>query len=116
MADQKLSALPPGGPIDPADLFYSVQGGVSVSQTAVTLRDFFLHAPSYTVAGLPPGGPLGALAVVTNGAPGQPWAGIVAGGGTARYLVWFNGANWTIVGDGGYAPGGFVPTYHIYGF
>ena len=71
---------------------------------------------SYTVSTLPPG-TIGQMAIVTDGAPGQTWASTVVGGGTARYLVWFNGANWTVVGDGGYAPAvGTRPTYHIYGF
>jgi hypothetical protein len=57
------------------------------------------------------------LAFVIDGAAGQAWASIISGGGTARYLVWFNGANWTVVGDGGYAPAvGAHPTYYIYGF
>ena len=71
---------------------------------------------SHTVASLPPTGPIGTMAIVTDGAAGQTWASTVAGGGTARYLVWFNGAHWTVVGDGGYAPTGVAPTYYIYGF
>ena len=72
---------------------------------------------SHTVASLPVGGPIGTMAIVTDGATGQTWASTVVGGGTARYLVWFNGANWTVVGDGGYAPTGAAhPTYYIYGF
>jgi hypothetical protein len=70
---------------------------------------------SSTVAGLPPTGPIGTMAIVTDGAPGQAWASTVVGGGNARYLVWFNGAHWTVVGDGGYSPTGH-PTYFIYGF
>ena len=71
---------------------------------------------SSTVAGLPVGGPIGTMAIVTDGASGQTWASTIAGGGTSRYLVWYNGANWTVVGDGGYAPTGVHPTYYIYGF
>jgi hypothetical protein len=69
----------------------------------------------YTVATLPPG-VIGQMAYVTNGVPGQAWSSTVVGGGTARYLVWFNGANWTVVGDGGYAPPLVHGTYYIYGF
>ena len=71
---------------------------------------------SSTVAALPPTGPIGTMAIVTDGAPGQTWASTVTGGGTSRYLVWFNGAHWTVVGDGGYAPVAEHPTYYIYGF
>jgi hypothetical protein len=73
-------------------------------------------APMSTVAGLSPSGPVGALYYVTDGSAGLGWSALVTGGGSARYLVWFNGANWTVVGDGGYAPGVYHPTYHIYGF
>ena len=69
----------------------------------------------YTVSTLPMG-TVGQMAYVTDGAPGQAWASTIVGGGTARYLVWFNGANWTVVGDGGYAPPLVHPTYYIYGF
>jgi hypothetical protein len=71
---------------------------------------------SYTAASLPPTGPIGTLAIVTDGAPGQTWASTVTGGGSSRYLVWFNGAHWTVVGDGGFAPGVARATYYIYGF
>jgi hypothetical protein len=71
---------------------------------------------SYTVATLP-SAPIGTMAVVTDGAPSQAWASVITGGGTARYLVWFNGAHWTVVGDGGYAPvGGYIPLYPYYGY
>jgi hypothetical protein len=40
MADQKLSALPAGAAIANADLFYSDQGGSSVSQTGLALSNF----------------------------------------------------------------------------
>jgi hypothetical protein len=72
---------------------------------------------SYPVGGLPPSGPIGTMAYVTDGSAGLPWAATVTGGGHTRYLVWFNGANWTVVGDGGYTPpSGAVPTYPYYGF
>jgi hypothetical protein len=74
-------------------------------------------APHYMVATLPSAGPTGALAYITDGAPGLGWKANIVGGGTARYLVWYNGANWTVVGDGGFAPiTGVPPTYYIYGF
>ena len=119
MPDTKLSDLPSGSPITAPDLFYSVQSGVSVKQTAATLSSFFGlpgQAPGpYTVATLPAGAG-GQLAFVTDGASGQAWASIISGGGSARYLVWFNGANWTVVGDGGFAPAMGGSHYYLYGF
>jgi hypothetical protein len=74
-------------------------------------------APVSTVAALSPSGPIGAIYYVTDGASGLGWAANVVGGGTARYLVWYNGSHWTVVGDGGYAPVTAAhPTYYIYGF
>ena len=71
---------------------------------------------SSTVAGLPPTGPIGTMAIVTDGAPGQAWASTVVGGGSSRYLVWFNGANWTVVGDGGFIGTIGVTTFYWLGF
>jgi hypothetical protein len=75
------------------------------------------NAPRYMVATLPASPPVGSLAYVDDGALGLGWAATIVGGATARYLVWYNGANWTVVGDGGYAPSFATrPTYYIYGF
>jgi hypothetical protein len=72
---------------------------------------------SYTVSTLPASPKIGQMAIVTDGATGQTWAQNISGGGTARYLVWWNGSHWTVVGDGGYAPSGAAhPTYPYYGF
>ena len=67
----------------------------------------------YTVSTLPPG-TIGQMAYVTDGASAQAWASTIVGGGTFIYLVWFNGANWTVVGNGGFSMG--HATYYIYGF
>ena len=83
--------------------------------TPTTLSSAVIAAGPYTVIGLP-AGVIGQLAYVTDGAPGQAWASNIVGGGTARYLVWFNGAHWTVVGDGGYAPPLASGHYYIYGF
>jgi hypothetical protein len=69
----------------------------------------------YRVANLPTG-TIGQMVYVIDGVAGQSWAATIVGGGTSRYLVWFNGANWTVVGNGGYSAAMFVPTYYIYGF
>ena len=52
----------------------------------------------YTVSSLP-SGTLGQIARVTNGAAGIGWGNIVTGGGSTNYLVWYNGINWTILGQ-----------------
>jgi hypothetical protein len=70
----------------------------------------------YTVATLPPSPHVGQVAFVTDGAAGQTWASTVVGGGHSSYMVWFNGLNWTVVGDGGYTYPTSRPTYPIYGF
>jgi hypothetical protein len=45
-----------------------------------------------------PAGALGAIQCVNNGSAGLAWGDTVTGGGTAKYLVWFNGANWKVIG------------------
>jgi len=54
---------------------------------------------SYTVATLPTG-VLGAQAQVSDGDAGLAWGATVinSGAGATKYLVWYNGANWTVVG------------------
>jgi hypothetical protein len=52
---------------------------------------------NYTVATLPVG-VTGSVARVTDGAAALAWGATVTGGGTAQYLVWYNGAAWTVVG------------------
>ncbi len=51
---------------------------------------------NFTVAGLP-SGYLGLIAVVNN-ANAPVIGSIVAGGAAAKALVWYNGANWTVIG------------------
>jgi hypothetical protein len=70
----------------------------------------------YTVATLPASPTVGQLAYVTDGAASLGWAAPISGGGHSRYYVWYNGANWTVVGDGYTPPIGVHPTYYIYGF
>lgn len=53
-----------------------------------------LEPVAYAVADLPPAG----IARVTDGAAALAWGDVIAGGGAASYLVWFNGADWTVVG------------------
>jgi hypothetical protein len=45
-----------------------------------------------------PTGVLGRMAVVNDGAAALAWGATVTGGGSTKYLVWFNGTNWTVAG------------------
>lgn len=45
---------------------------------------------------LPPNVGLGSEAVVTDGAAALAWGANIAGGGTDKYKVFYNGANWTV--------------------
>jgi hypothetical protein len=51
-----------------------------------------------TFAGLPAAPATGQTACVTDGAASLAWGATVTGGGTAKYLVWYNGTNWTVAG------------------
>jgi len=55
-------------------------------------------ATSYTVATLPASPTTGRLAVVTDGAASLAWGATVTGGASTKYLVWFNGSAWTVLG------------------
>src|SRR3974377_1836444 len=64
MPDTKLSALPAGSAVASADLFYSVQGGVSVSQAASALKTFM---SGMAIGGAVTGGTAGEALVVGAG-------------------------------------------------
>lgn len=53
---------------------------------------------SYTVATLPTPLVLGRMAVVTDGTASLAWGATVTGGASTKYLVWYNGSNWTVMG------------------
>jgi hypothetical protein len=57
-------------------------------------------ANGLAVADLPPSpiARVGNIARVTDGAASLTWGATVTGGGTAQYLVWYNGTNWTVFG------------------
>lgn len=57
-----------------------------------------LGATSYTVATLPATPQTGQLAVVTDGVAGASWGSTPTGGSSAKYLLWFNGSAWTVIG------------------
>lgn len=52
---------------------------------------------SYTVATLPTA-TIGKLAVITDGTSSLAWGATATGGSSTKYLVWYNGTAWTIVG------------------
>ena len=51
-----------------------------------------------TLAQLPTSHTVGQTATVTDGAAALAWGATVTGGGTAKYLVWWNGTAWTVIG------------------
>lgn len=55
--------------------------------------------PSFTVSTLP-AGVTGAHVYITDGDAGLAWGAtaVNSGSGATKYLVWYNGTNWTIVG------------------
>ncbi len=53
---------------------------------------------SYTVSTLPASPVLGRIAVVTDGTAALAWGATATGGASTKYLVWYNGSAWTILG------------------
>ena len=53
---------------------------------------------SYTVATLPASPTIGRLAVITDGTAGLSWGATAVGGSSTKYLVWYNGSAWTVIG------------------
>src|SRR5881397_3963482 len=51
-----------------------------------------------TVAALPASPSTGQIAAVSDGLGGLTWGATVVTGGSSKYLVWWNGSNWTVVG------------------
>ena len=51
-----------------------------------------------TVASLPGSPSIGQTATVTDGTAALAWGATVTGGGTTKYLVFYNGTNWTVAG------------------
>jgi hypothetical protein len=78
---------------DTPDSYGAAGQDIRVNRTGTGLE---FSAPS-AVAGLP-AGTLGALACVNDGAASLAWGDTVTGGGSAKYLCWFNGGNWKVIG------------------
>lgn len=53
---------------------------------------------SFTVSTLPASPTIGRIAVVTDGTAALAWGATVTGGSTTKYLVWYNGSAWTVLG------------------
>ena len=51
-----------------------------------------------TFSQLPTTADVGTIASVTDGAAGLAWGATLTGGGSTKYLVWFNGSVWSVVG------------------
>jgi hypothetical protein len=71
---------------------------VTLDSTAMAM-EVPVRLKSYTVATLPTG-VTGNTAYVTDGDAGLAWGATVinSGAGATPYMVWFNGANWTVTG------------------
>jgi hypothetical protein len=67
--------------------------------TAIKAINFPQNVKGYTVATLPASPAIGQMAYVTDGTSGLTWGATVTGGHSTKYLVWYNGANWTVVGE-----------------
>ena len=69
--------------------------------TAGTFADIKVRTTihnGYTVATLP-AGVAGMTAYVTDGVASQTWGATVSGGGSTKYLVWYNGTAWHVIGN-----------------
>lgn len=62
------------------------------------VQDLTSPVKSYTVATLPSSPSVGMLAAVTDGGSGAAWGSTPTGGASTRYLCWYNGSAWTIIG------------------
>lgn len=65
---------------------------------AIKAVNFPQNVNGFAVAGLPTSPAIGAMAYVVDGAGALAWGANISGGGSSKYLVWWNGANWTVVG------------------
>jgi hypothetical protein len=64
-----------------------------------TLPDPFIDVAKYTFTTLPAAPSQGSMAVVTDATSGLGWGSAVTSGlASTPYLVWFNGASWTVMG------------------
>jgi hypothetical protein len=78
---------------DTPDSYGQASQGIRVNSAGTGLE----FSAAVAVASLP-AGTLGAIACVNNGTGGLAWGATVTGGGSTKYLVWYNGTNWTVAG------------------
>ena len=70
----------------------------STVTTNLVVANVVAPAGAYTILTLPASPSLGWVTFVTDGAAGLAPGAALAGGGTTKYLVWFNGTGWTVIG------------------
>jgi hypothetical protein len=79
---------------DTPDSYGAAGQGIRVNSAGNGLE----FATAVAIANLPPTPSLGDVACVNNGAAGLAWGDTVTGTASAKYLVWWNGANWKVIG------------------
>lgn len=99
MADQKLADIAAATALDGTEKVYGTQSSADAAITTAQIRTLAQVAVAYTVATLP-AGTAGQVAYVTDGDPSLAWGATAAnsGAGATKYLVWFNGSAWKVVG------------------
>lgn len=86
---------------------------VTVNDTAGAATEITWPSIQHTVAKLPVNPITGQTATVSDGAASLAYNATVTGGGSTKYLVYYNGTNWVVVG-GGSISGGGAPTTATY--
>jgi len=84
---------------DAGNRWSNVEGDTMLNRTAAGVMKLkkVLELTPVAVSSLPTG-VLGRMAVVNDGTASLAWGATVTGGGSTKYLVWYNGTNWTVFG------------------
>ena len=75
----------------------TMTGNLDMNGYSILNQGVSANTNTYTVATLPTP-TLGLTAIVTDGTSGLAWGATVTGGFSTSYLVWYNGAAWTVLG------------------